>query len=43
MGNKCGAHTVPYIKKKTHPQQLSTKLQLQKLMRINSFIVIKEV
>ena len=42
MGNKCGAHTVPYIKIKIHLQLLNTKQQLQKLTKSNFFTAIKE-
>ena len=42
MGNKCGAHTVPYIKNKIHLQQLNMRLQRQKSMKTNYFTVTKE-
>ena len=43
MGNKCGAHTVPYIKIKIQNQILSMKQLHQKLVMNNYIIVIKEV
>ena len=43
VGNKCGAHTVPYIEnKKFSLQKLSMKQQLQKLVMISYFIADKE-
>ena len=42
MGNKCGAHTFPYIEAKNKTAMLNTKLQLVKLVKIKFFIVIKE-
>ena len=42
MGNKCGAHTVPYIKNKNSSSTIEHEATTSKLMRISYFIVIKE-
>ena len=43
MGNKCGAHTVPYIKNKILNQVLLMRQQPQRLAKSNYTIVNKEV
>ena len=43
MGNKCGAHTVPYIKNKNSSSTIEHEATTEKLTKINYFTAIKEV
>ena len=43
MGNKCGAHTVPYIKNKNSDSNIAHEATTSKLVKISYIIVNKEV